>query len=115
MAAAAGEPAHGPTVTRPTPRWLRWLEAVVGVLSAGVLVLGVGLVVAQVVAPRMGGTGLDATNGPGWDRALATVATGVIGEVLRGVRRRLPNGVRLIAVVAMSVAIAALLWFTWWR
>ena len=111
----SGEPSHAPTAARPVPRSLRALEVAAGVLSAGVFLLGVGLVVAQVLAPRLGGTGLEAAVGPGWDRALAALGVGVAGEVLRALRRRLPVGARTSAAVAVLVGTGALLWFTWWR
>src|SRR3954466_2507525 len=70
------------------PRWLRGLEVVAGILSAGVLVLGVALLVSQVLAPRLGGTGLESATGPGWARTLGALGIGVVGETLRAMRRR---------------------------
>jgi len=106
---------HAPTAARPVPHGLRGLEATAGVLSAGVLLLGIGLVVAQLIAPRVGGTGLDAADGPGWDRALAALGVGAGGEVLGAMRRRLPVAARATVAIVVLVAIGALLWFTWWR
>jgi len=104
-----------PTAARPLPRWLRGLEAVAGVLSAGILLLGIGLVVAQLLAPRLGGTGLEAAVGPGWDRALAAVGVGLFGEGFRVLRRRLPAGARAFIAIVVLLGVGALLWFTWWR
>jgi len=111
----SGGRAQPPTVARPVPRWLRAVEAVAGVLSAGVLLLGLGLVVAQLVAPRLGGTGLEAAVGPGWDRAVAALAVGVLGELFRALRKRLPVGARAVIAVTLLLGIGALLWFTWWH
>jgi hypothetical protein len=97
------------------PGRLRGLEVVAGILSAGVLLLGVGLVVAQLLAPRLGGDGLEAATGPGWGRASAALVVGVVGEVLRALRRRWATSVRAVAAIVVIVAVVALLWFTWWR
>jgi hypothetical protein len=107
--------ARAAPAARPVSRWLRVLEAVAGVLSAGVLLLGLVLSVAQVLAPRLGGTGLEAAVGPGWDRAVATLAVGVVGELLRALRRRLAVAARAAVAVVVLLGIGALLWFTWWR
>ena len=73
------------------------------------------LLAAQVIAPRTGGSGLEASTGPGWDRVVATLAVAAVGETLRAVRRRLPPAARLVGAIAVIVGVLVLLWFTWWR
>ncbi len=100
---------------RPASRWLRFLEAVAGLLTAGIAVAGIVLLAAQLVAPRTGGTGLDAATGPGWSTVLATLAVAVVGESLRLLRRRLPAAARMVSAAAVIIGVLVLLWFSWWR
>lgn len=100
---------------RPAPRSLRIAESLAGLLTAGVAVVGVVLLAAQLIAPRTSGSGLEASTGPGWDRVVATLAVAAVGETLRAVRRRLPGAARAAGAVAMIAGVLVVLWFTWWR
>lgn len=97
-------------------RGLRALEAIAGLLSGGVLVLGVLLVASQLFAPSLlHGTGYATATGPGWWRVAAHLAVGLAGEAGVLVRRRMAPGARLAiaagTVVAAVVVIAAAWWF----
>lgn len=92
------------------------VEAVAGLVSGGLVVIGVGLVVLQLVAPELApGTGLAAAAGPTWPRALATAAVGVAGEVVVWARRRLGRAARAWLAVAVIVAALLDLWWVWLR
>lgn len=94
----------------------RGIEAVAGLLSAGLLVVGVSLVVLQLIAGRLApGTGLAAADGPTWWRALAQLGVGALGECVVWARRILPAGARVWLATAVIVGVGAVLWFAWWR
>jgi hypothetical protein len=79
-------------------------------------VAGVVLVALQLIVPAVtSGTGLDASTGPGWGRALAHLGVGALAELLRSQRRQLPAYLRVAAAVLVLIAVAAVLWFSWWR
>lgn len=100
---------------RPVSRGLRALEVVAGLASAGVVVIGLGLVVLQVLAGRIApGSGLSAASGPTWTRALAQLGVGLVGEVVVGLRARLPHAGRTWLAVGVLVAVGAVLWLCWW-
>ena len=110
---AADGPTGSPSTT--APRWLRALESVAGLLSAGVAVAAVVLVLAAVLAPRLGGTGLEASVGPGLPAVLWSVGLAGSAEVLRAVRRTMPIALRAVVAGATLVAVIVWLWFVWWR
>lgn len=94
---------------------LRTLEVVAGLLSGGLLLIGLALLVLQFVAPDLApGTGLAAASGPGWWRAAAQLGIGVAGELTVAARRRCGTGVRYLLAAAVIVAAGAVLWFAWW-
>lgn len=94
---------------------LRALEVVAGLLSAGLVVIGVALIVLQLVAADIApGTGLAAASGPGWGRALGQLAVGLVGEVVVALRKRLGHASRTYLAVGVMVAVAAVLWLSWW-
>ncbi len=111
-------PAPAPERSRPAnpaPRWLRALDGAAGLLSAGVLVLGVVLLVAQLAAPILwDGAELGSATGPGWASVAAHVGVGAVGELIVLLRRGWPVPVRAAAdltVVAAALAVMVLLWW----
>jgi predicted secreted protein len=96
-------------------RLLRAAEATAGLLSGGLLVLGLALLVLQFVAPDLvPGTGFSAPAGPGWGRIAAHLAVGAVGEGVVAARCRLPRPVRGALATAVIAAVLAVLWFCWW-
>lgn len=95
---------------------MRILEVVAGLLSGGLLVLGLVLAVLVVLAPRLvDGTGLAAATGPRLDRVLVPIAVGLAGELLRWGRVNRSRAVRLVVGSLTVVAVLAALWWGWWR
>lgn len=95
---------------------LRVADGAAGLLSGGLLLVGVALLVMQLLAPSaLGGTGLARATGPGWGSVAAHLAVGLGGEALVLCRNRLPDVARACADVAVLLAVAATLWFAWWR
>jgi len=94
----------------------RLLIAVSGVLSAGVLLLGVALLVLKFVVPAVRtGSGLDESYGPGTGQIIAHLLVGAVGESTRLLRRRpVSPAVRTGAAAAVIVAVLAVLWWSWW-
>lgn len=104
----------------PPPRGMsglaRVLESAAGLFSAGLVLLGLALIVLQFAAPELApGTGQAAAAGPTMSRALAQLGVGLAGESAVWARRRLSRGPRVWAAVAVLVAAGAVLWFCWWR
>lgn len=97
-------------------RGIRALEAVGGLLSAGVLVTAVLLAVLEVAAPAfMTGSGLTVAAGPRWDRILVPLIVGVAGELARRYRHHIaPRWRAALAVMVVLLCVAAL-WWGWWR
>lgn len=112
-------PRHGAPGSTPrhgVPGAARGLEILAGLASGGLVVLGLGLVVLQLVAPEIApGSGVAAAEGPTWGRALAQLGVGVLGELAVWARPRMTLGPRVWIAVAVLVAAAAVLWFCWWR
>jgi hypothetical protein len=102
-------------VVRPTGRLLRAAEAAAGLLSGGLLVLGLALLVLQFVAPALvPGAGFAAPAGPGWGRIAAHLAVGAAGEGAVAIRGRVPRPVRGVLAAGVMLAVLAVLWFAWW-
>lgn len=96
-------------------RPLRAAEAAAGLLTGGLLVLGLALLVLQFAAPQLvPGTGFAAPIGPGWGRIAAHLAVGAAGECAVAARSRLPRPVRIALTTAVIAAVLAVLWFCWW-
>lgn len=94
----------------------RFLEALAGLASAGLLLIGLGLVVLQLIAPELApGTGMSAAAGPTWWRALAHVGVGVVGELGVWARPRMGRAARVWAATAVVLMTGAVLWLAWWR
>lgn len=95
---------------------VRALEAVAGVLGAGVLVVGLVLLLAQIVAPRIWpGPGLGAAAGPGWGRVALHLVVGAAAEIIRGTRRSSGGTVRGLLAGAMVLAVIVVCWVAWWN
>lgn len=103
-------------VGRATDRSVRILEAAAGLLSAGLLMLGLALTAAIFLAPALvGGSGFEAATGPRPDRALVQLAVGLTGEAARLFRHRLPTPARVAIAALILLAGGAALWWGWWR
>lgn len=106
---------------RPPPhgrdrRAARVVVAAAGVVSGGLLVIGLGLVVLQLAARGIApGTGLAAASGPTWGRAVAQLAVGVVGESAVWLRPRVTVAVRVWMSIAVLIAAGAVLYLCWWR
>ena len=117
---AAGVPAAGAGAARSrtagagSGRWVRFLDALAGLLSAGVLVVGIVLLLAAVIAPSaVAAAGLGVADGPGWDRVIAHLAVGAAGEVVVLLRRRWPTVVRGLADAVVVLAALMVIWWAW--
>ncbi|AZI58121.1 hypothetical protein EH165_08185 [Nakamurella antarctica] len=104
------------------PRGVRFVAGFASLLSAGTLVLGVILGLLMVLLPVLKpGTGFAVSIGPGWDRVVAHLGVGALGELgLFLARRRRSSGWGATAptvTVALVVlgSVAGLLWWSWWR
>lgn len=104
---AGTPPARAPRL----PRLLRLAEGLAGLVGAGMLLLGVLLLVAQLLAPRL----VDSADGPRWGVALVQLGVGAVAETLRAVRRRWPVGVRYLVACLTIAAVVLVLFVTWWR
>lgn len=94
---------------------LRALEMVAGLLSSGLVVIGLTLVVLQVFAADIApGTGPAAASGPGWGRTVGQLGVGAAGELAVALRRRLGHASRTYLAVGVIVAAGVVLWLSWW-
>lgn len=95
---------------------VRALDSLTGLFAAGMLVVGVGLSLAQVLAPALlpAAAGWGAATGPGWASVLAHVGVGVAGEVVVRARRGRPAPVRVVADAAVIVAALVVIARAWW-
>lgn len=111
---AEASPPAGSFAAAPSPA-LRAVEIVAGLLSGGLLMLGLALLVLQFVAPDLApGTGLAAADGPGWARVGVQLGVGVAGELTVLARRWAAGPARWTMAVAVIVAVPAALWWAWW-
>lgn len=93
---------------------LRVLEVLAGLLSGGLVTVGLGLVVLQLLAPELApGTGLAAPAGPTWIRALAQLCVGLLGETAVLLRPRLSRAPRAWLAVAVIAAAAVTVYWAW--
>lgn len=122
-AAGGAAPQDGPDGAAPGAegtavdgRAVRFLTATAGLLSAGVLLLGIAMLVMKFVVPAMrSGTGLDESYGPGTGQIIAQLLVGAAGESTRLLRRRsVGAGVRGAAAVAVILGVLVVLWWSWW-
>lgn len=95
---------------------VRVADGIAGLLSGGLLLVGIALLAAQLLAPSvLDDTGLARATGPGWGRVVAHLAVGAAGEIVVLCRGRLPVAARVCADIAVLLAVIAILWFAWWR
>lgn len=106
-------PAH-PPAGRAGPL-VRVLDTLTGLFAAGMLVLGVGLLLAQLLAPALvSAAGWGVATGPGWIRVLTHLLVGGFGEAVYRTRQRRTGTVRVVAdVVVVAAAVAVIAW-AWW-
>ena len=107
-------PGAGSSAGRVGPA-LRVLDTVTGLFAAGMLVVGIGLLVAQLLAPALlSAAGWGTADGPGWARVLAHLLVGVAGEAVFRSRRRRSGPLRILADAAVVVAAIAVIAWAWW-
>lgn len=104
-----------PAVRRQPALIGRFTVALGGLFAAGVLVLGLALLVAMLVLPSAGTGAYDATAGPGWGRVSAHLAVGVIAEGAGVFARRRSHPVRVGVAGVTVLAALAVLALSWWR
>jgi len=94
---------------------VRVLDALTGLFAAGMLVLGVGLLLAQLLAPALLlAAGRGVATGPGWIRVLVHLLVGGFGEAVYRTRHRRTGSVRVMADVAFVVAVVPVIAWAWW-
>lgn len=107
-------PGAGP-VAAPQRRGLRLLDRIAGLVAAGMLLVGVLLLVAAFVAPAvLPGLGLGPADGPGWWRVGGHLLVGVAGELVVHRRRNWSPPVRVTADLCVVIAAVAVIWLAWW-
>jgi hypothetical protein len=107
-------PAAEPIQTKPNALIGRFTVTLGGLLGAGCLLVGLGLVVLMVVAPKIGSTGATAT-GPGWTRTGWHLGVGLAAEVARALTMRRRGPIRVAVGAVSIVAVLAVTAFSWWR
>lgn len=87
-----------------------------GVVSGGLVLIGVGLIALQLlkggIAP---GAGRAVAAGPTWGRALLHVTVGLMGEMVVWLRPHVGTAARVWMSAAILVAAAVVLWVCWWQ
>jgi hypothetical protein len=93
----------------------RFLDGLAGLFAGGVLVVGVLLLLAAIIAPALLETaGLGPAQGPGALAVIMHLTVGVGGEIIIRLREPWPALVRVIADIVIIAAVAAVLALTWW-
>ncbi|WP_395725670.1 hypothetical protein [Nakamurella sp.] len=94
---------------------VRVLDALTGLFAGGMVVLGAGLLLAQLLAPALlSAAGWGVATGPGWIRVLVHLLVGGIGEAVYRTRQRRTGPVRVVADVVVVVAAVAVIGWAWW-
>lgn len=93
----------------------RFTVALAGLLAAGALILGIGLLIAMLVLPAPGTTAVDGTTGPGWPRTVAHLVIGILAELGGQWARRGRWPVRVAVAAVTVVAVLTVLALSWWR
>lgn len=108
-------PAGASSVVARQSRGLRLLDGLAGVVAAGMLLVGLLLLVAGFVAPAvLPGMGLGPAGGPGWSRVAGHLLVGVAGELVVRGRRNWPPSVRVAADLGVVLAAVGVIWWAWW-
>jgi hypothetical protein len=94
---------------------MRVLDVLAGLLAAGVLAVGIVLMLAEIAAPAvLAAAGLGPAQGPGPVTVVAHLSVGIIGEIVVRVRGRWPAVVRAIVDCVIIAAAVTVLAVTWW-
>ena len=113
--ARAAAPGAGDSGERRVGPLVRGLDLLAGLLSAGLLVVGVVLLLAQLLAPSaLSLAGWGQATGPGWARVAAHLVVGVGGELVVRLRARLFPAARATADTVVVVAGVVVVARTWW-
>ena len=99
------EPAATESVAAPAAR-SRW-TFVPGVLTAALVIMGIGMLVAQIVS------GANGEPGPGTLAVGSHLAGAVVGVACYRVALRRPGRAAIAAMVLLPLVTAILLWFFW--
>lgn len=111
----AGGQAGGGRGARPVGRPVRVLDGAAGLLAAGLLIVGVGLLVARVAAPGvLDAVGWGRATGPPWTAVAAHLTVGGVGELVVRRRSRWPVAARAAADSAVIVVGLVVVAMTWW-
>lgn len=98
---------------RRRPLLLRVLDGLAGLLTAGMVVVGVVWLIGRLLAPTyVTAAGAAGGSGPWWGIGLH-VGVGVLGELVLRRSRRGADGPRLAADLVVVAAVACVLWFVW--
>lgn len=113
---ASGSPA--PSAPAPAGRAgpvMRTLDLLTGLFAAGMVVFGVGLLLAQLLAPALlSAAGWGAATGPGWARVLAHLLVGLAGEIVVRARHHWAGPIRVVADIAVVGAAVVVVAWAWW-
>lgn len=94
---------------------VRMLDSLAGLFAAGMLLVGVGLLLAQLLAPALlSAAGWGVATGPGWASVGAHLLVGGGGEVVYRTRRRWTGWPRVLADTGIVVAALAVIAWAWW-
>lgn len=111
MSELANEPKKPNEAGRAEPRRVRrgrWWRGLTGSLAAGLAVLALGVLVAQIVAWSAGGSG------PGGLTVTGHVVAAVLVLVAQRIADRRLGRPAALAAVAVLALTGAVLWFFWW-
>lgn len=110
-------PWHSSVVAPRAPgSFVRTLEAISGALSAGMIIVGLGLLIGQLFPNSFApGTGLGAASGPGWARVILHILVGAAGELVRLARRWSQPLVRGLLAGGVIFAVIVVCWVVWWQ
>lgn len=90
-------------------------DALAGLFAAGMLVVGTGLLVAQLLGPALlPAAGWGAATGPGWVHVGAHLLVGLAGEAVVRMRQRWAGPLRLGADLGVILGALAVIVRVWW-
>lgn len=97
------------------PAAVRWTDALAGLLTAGMLVVGSVWLIGRLLAPSfVPAAGAAGGAGPWWGIGLH-LSVGVLGELALRRRPDRRPGPRLVIDVTVIAVVAVVLWFVWGR